>query len=442
MPASTPARIALVVAVLAVVAAAAYFVLRPAPLQVRTARVDRGPLESVIEGEGKTRVRDRYVVSPGVSGIVARIALREGDVVRRGALLAEIDATPYTSALSQDEARLREINAQLSGVETLRPKTQTLAGAQDSLNAAFARASAAAAQVSQAQVAYRQSMRDTDRAHKLYASGAISKSALETADADAAAKLSLVEIATAEQRAAAAQAAAARENFDEVRAKRSDPDYMERVYGAQAAAVEAEMGRLRDDVARSKVYAPADGRVLRILQQSAQFVQAGAPLVEIGDPARLEFVVDMLTSDAAALRPPAPVAIDDGSGAWRFAGTVRSVEPAAFTKISALGVEEQRVNVVGDFTTPHATLGDAFRIETRIVTWRGRDVARVPISALYRCADAWCAFAVVDGRARERRVAVGHFGLELAEVTSGLAAGDVVVLHPSDALADGRAVTY
>lgn len=439
MPRSVLARVALVALVLAA-AVGVYVFLTPAPATVDIARVDRGPLEAVIDGEGKTRVSDRFVVSSDVSGIVARIALHEGDAVRRGALVAEIDATPYTVAISQDEARLREIEAQLSGVETLRPKPQTVASAEAALSAALARVSAATAHAAQAMIAYDQALREHDRAHALFASGAISKAALEAADTDAAARLAAVQSSTAERQAATAQATATRLNLDEVRAKRSDPDYMERVYAAQAESVKAEIRRLHTDIARTKVYAPADGRVLRIIQQSAQFVQAGAPLIEIGDPKALEFVVDLLTSDAAMLRPPMPVVIDDGSGQWRFKGVVRRVEPAAFTKVSALGVEEQRVNVIGGFTTPHDTLGDAFRIEARIVTWRGPDVVRVPIKALFRCADAWCAFAVKDGRAHEHRVGVGHFGIELVEVTSGLAPGDLVVVHPSDAVGDGKTV--
>ncbi len=191
------------------------------------------------------------------------------------------------------------------------------------------------------------------------------------------------------------------------------------------------------------VRAPASGRVLRVLQESEGVVQAGAPLLEVGNPDVLELVVDLLTTDAVRVRPGTPVAIQGWGGDRTIAARVRRVEPSAFTKLSALGVEEQRVNVIAAFDDPRedrTALGDAFRIEARLVLWRGDDVLKIPQGAAFRRGDGWAVFRVVSGRARLTPVEIGHRGDTEVEVLGGLDAGAVVVVHPGDRVRDGARV--
>ena len=188
------------------------------------------------------------------------------------------------------------------------------------------------------------------------------------------------------------------------------------------------------------IRAPVDGVVLKVYAKSAQVVSAGASIVDIGDPNDMEVSVDLLSTDAVQVRPGAPARIEDWGGGRVLSARVRRVEPSAFTKVSALGIEEQRVNVILDLLDPRSAweeLGHEFRVFVKIRVWEGEDVLRVPLAALFRRGDQWSVFRVVDGRAVVTPVTIDHRDTKLAEVTDGLAPGDVVVLHPSDQVEDG-----
>ena len=191
------------------------------------------------------------------------------------------------------------------------------------------------------------------------------------------------------------------------------------------------------------VRAPVSGRVLRLIQESEGVIAAGTPLLEIGDPSDLEIVVDLLSSDAVKVREGAAVMIEGWGGEAVLKGTVRRIEPYGFTKISALGIEEQRVNAIIDFAEPRQkwnSLGHGFRVETRIVVWQGENVLKLPLSALFRQGEDWAVFALVAGKARLRTLTIGRSNQSEAELKDGLAEGDRVVLHPSDRIADGVAL--
>jgi HlyD family secretion protein len=177
--------------------------------------------------------------------------------------------------------------------------------------------------------------------------------------------------------------------------------------------------------------------VLRVLEQSERIIAAGTPLLEIGDAASLELVIDVLSTDAVRIHPGATVLVEDWGGDGALEARVRQIEPSAFTKISALGVEEQRVNVIADLAEPNPALGDGYRFEARIIVWEGSDVLQVPASALFRHGGAWSVFAVEGRRARRRDVSVGQRGGSAAEIQEGLSPGETVVLYPSDRLGDG-----
>jgi HlyD family secretion protein len=268
---------------------------------------------------------------------------------------------------------------------------------------------AAGARVAQAEAALAQAERDAKRAESLRAAGARSLEEVEQAR---------LRRTQAEQELRAARAA--------LLAHRMPPP------GTEAS---------RDGCAGGEpclaVRAPVAASVLRVLQESERIVEAGTPLLELGDPRDIELVVDVLSADAVRIPKDAEILVDDWGGDTPLRARVRRIEPSGFTKISALGVEEQRVNVIGDFVDPPATLGDGYRIEARIVVWDAPDVLKVPGSALFRRADTWNAFVIDRGKARLRPVTIGHRSSFEVEVRSGLEPGERVVLHPSDRIEDG-----
>jgi HlyD family secretion protein len=180
--------------------------------------------------------------------------------------------------------------------------------------------------------------------------------------------------------------------------------------------------------------------VLRIPDKSERVVASGAPLVVVGDPSQLEVVIDLLSTEAVKVKPGMPVLLEAWGGEHPLQARVRVVEPLAFTKVSALGVEEQRVNVIADFVDPPGPLGDAYRVEARVVLWIGDDVLKVPVSAVFRRGDNWCVFVVEGRRARRRDVELGHRGQLEVEILAGVKAGERVVRHPSNEVEDGRRV--
>ncbi|MBM4394848.1 MAG: biotin/lipoyl-binding protein [Deltaproteobacteria bacterium] len=376
----------------------------PKPVPVEVARAARGPLRVTADASGRTRVVERFAVSAPVSGQLARVTLRAGDRVEAGQAIASIApiASPLIDARTRDQF------------------TAELAAAR----AAEAEAAAAAAR---ARVGVDQARRDLARAEALSATGAIAASGLEDARFAAAAR-------EAEVRAAEAAVGAARRRADVARAMLGQGG----VAPAGAGVVE--------------VAAPARGSLLRVFRESAGPVAAGEPLFEVGEPSRLEVVVDMLTSEAVAVRPGARADLVRWGGAGVAAGKVARVEPSAVTKISALGVEEQRVNVVivpDDAPAEWAAVGDAFRVEARVVVWESADVLKVPLAALFRQGAEWAVYAAETagaadrgGTARLKAVRIGRRGADEAEVVSGLAAGDAVVVYPGDRVADGVKVSW
>jgi len=376
----TPKRIGVGAAV-ALAAGGAIWLLRPAPLPVETAPVTRGLLQVTVDEEGETRVRDRYVVAAPVAGRVARIELREGDPVAAGQVVARLFAAPL-------DARARE---QAAG---------RVAQAEDAQRAADAG-------VKQAQAAAEQARRSVRRAQQLAAQNLIAPEERERAE---------LEEATRAQELESAQ------------------------FRAQAAAHDVEVARAALLAGAGTVlplHSPVRGRVLRIPERSERVVPAGTPLLELGDPAKLEIVADLLSSDAVRVKPGDAILIEGWGGGTTLQGRLRRIEPSGFTKVSALGVEEQRVNVIGDFVNPPGPIGDRYRVEVRIVVWAGRDVLQVPTSALFRHGDAWSVFVIEDGRARQRDVRVGHQSAFATEVAEGMREGDAVIRNPSDRIADG-----
>ncbi len=387
----SPQRLVLILALFAFVAFTGVS-LRPQPVAVETARAVRGPLRVTIDEEGETRVRHRYVLSAPVAGRLERIDLEEGDAVKAGQVVARIDPAPL-------DARGRE-------------------QAEARLAAALAAKREAAARVAHERAALAEAQRRLARAERLAAEKVIPAEELDAAGTVVRTAESNLEAASFHDRAAAYEAESARAGLLESRP------------GGPAGGKAVEL--------RS----PVAGKVLRLCQECEKVVAAGAELVEIGDPRDLEVVVDVLSSDAVKIRAGTPMLLDPGEGAEgggreELRAEVRVVEPSGFTKISPLGVEEQRVDVIGDLAGPPGGLGDRYRVEARIVLWEAAEVLKIPAGAAFRDAGGWSVFAVEDGRARLRAVKAGHRNPDEVEILAGLEPDAVVVLHPSDAVADG-----
>ena len=381
-------------AVLATIALAAWG-LWPRALEVESGVVDRGPLSVTFVEEGRTRVRHRYVISAPLDGTLERVGLEPGDAVQAGQALAMLRPTP--SALL-DPASRAQAQAQATAAD------RQLAAAQASVSAATAE--------------QRRSRAALQRAERLVTDQLIARAELDALRADAAA-------ADASLRASQAQRDAARAQRDAAR------------------AVLTLQGAERGNGATLPLRAPIGGTVLQRHVESAGLVPAGQPVLVIGDLNELEVVVEALTADAVRVSPGTPVQLLRWGGATALQGRVHTVEPGGFTKVSALGVEEQRTLIVVAIDTPvtqRSSLGDGYRVEARFLAWHSPDTLRVPTAALFRDGPAWAAYVIEDGRARLRRVEIGAISEDVAQVRSGLTVGTPVVLYPGDAMREGLRV--
>lgn len=371
--------------------------LWPRALPVETAVATRGSLLVTVDEEGQTRVRNRYVVSTPAGGHLRRIELKAGAVVEAGVTVLAILETGGADLL--DARSLAQAQARVRGAESAREQ-------------AVARHASAQATLDQVRL-------DLKRTQDLAAQNTLSRRELDVA-------LTNERIAAQDERAA---------GFG-----RQVADY--ELEQARAVLVRAQPGAGGED-AVLKIFSPVSGRVLRVLQESARTVPAGSPVLEVGDPGDLEVRIEVLSRDGVAISPGARVLLEQWGGEKPLEARVRLVEPSAFTKISALGVEEQRVYVIADFTDPleaRPTLGDGYRVEARIVRWSGDNILRVPAGALFQREGVWQAFVIDGSHAKLRRVKTGQSNGVDTEVLDGLKEGDHVIVYPGDRVRDGSSV--
>jgi HlyD family secretion protein len=381
----------------AVIAAGLVYAFWPQPLPVDLGPIERGELVVTIDGDGQTRVRDVYVVSAPISGRVLRVERRVGDAVTANeTVLAVVQPTDPTFL-------------------DRRARAQALSAAK-AAQAAFALAEAEEVRAF-AELDFARS--ELGRAEELAKRGNVSQRDLDRAK---------LQVRTAEAALATTKATVEMRRFE--------------LETAHAALIQpGEAGTAGDDEhCCVEVGSPVDGTVLRVIQESESVVAAGTPLVEVGDSTDLEIVVDLLSSDAVRVATGAEVIIEDWGGGVSLSGRVRRVEPTGFTKVSALGIEEQRVNVLIDFADPPdrwRNLGHGYRIEAHIVVWRGEEVLKLPLGALFRDRENWAVFVAERGRALLRHVEIDHANGREAQIVAGLSEGETVILHPSDLVADG-----
>lgn len=374
------------------------FALLPRPVPVDVVAATVGPLVVTVDEEGRTRIRERYVVSSPLTGRLRRITLDPGDPVGAGTtVLAVVEPTDPTlldaRSLAEAEARVQAATAAVRQAEA------TLEGTR---------------------AAYEHAANELEWVMEAEAHGAAT------------------DIELARARVAERQAV---ESLREAEFGKEITEYELEV--ARSALLYARGGADDEHRARMPVYSPINGVVLRVLQESMSIVSPGTPLIEVGDARDLELVIEVLSTDGVNIEPGQRVFVERWGQPRALDAIVRLVEPSAFTKVSALGVDEQRVNVVADFVTPaseRAALGDGFRIEARIVVWEDNATLRIPTSAAFRHDDGWAAFIVENGAARLRAIEPGRQNERETEVVAGLAEGEWVVTHPSDQLTDGVGV--
>ncbi|MGE0407638.1 MAG: efflux RND transporter periplasmic adaptor subunit [Amphiplicatus sp.] len=391
-----------------VVAVFLLYAFWPRPLGVDIAEVERKPMVVTIDEEARTRVRDEYVVSAPINGRLLRVDVDPGDCVeRQKTVVARM--TPGDPAFLDERSRAVAEAAERAAEAALRLAEADLARVK--AEETYAKADAA-------------------RVRALAQTNTVSQAAVDRADLS-------VKTASANRATAEEAVRVRRAELDSARARLLAPE---------------EEGTLADgpstlglqDLSILPIRSPVDGCVLRVIEESEKVLAAGAPIVSIGDPAGgLEVLTELLSSDAVKVRPGAKAIIEDWGGEPALEGVVRRAEPYGFTKISALGVEEQRVNVIIDFTgdtRARAGLGHGFRVDVRIVIWEDENALVAPSSALFRDQGEWAVFVVEKGRARRRRVEIGHNNGVEAEIVDGLAEGESVIEYPGDRLSDGALV--
>ena len=387
-------RLGLGIVVLAIIGGF-YYALRESPTLVDIATVTEGPMHIAIREEGTTRVRDVYTVSAPIAGHLARTVLEEGDEVEAGrTVIASIHPLDPPLIDRRTEAELL--------------------AARDAARAAVALAEI---ELQRAETALRLATSELERALRLYEPRVISESALQKIQNEVEMQRAQVETARATIGVRKAELAS-----------------------AEARLMQPETTGVERQDCCVNIHAPVDGVVLSVMAKSEQAVSAGAQIAEIGDPNRLEVVVDLLSADAIRVKPGARTSIVDWGGDDALPGVVRRVDPAGFTKVSALGIEEQRVNAIIDLKENGGRLGHGYRVAAELTIWECERCVQVPIGTLFRNGNSWNVFRVEGDRLRRTEVSIGRMNTEVAQVMDGLSPGDVVVMHPSDTVDEGTLV--
>ncbi len=384
----------IVVVVLAAIGFALFQALRPAPVPAETSTIGGGPMTVYVEEEGIARYRDVYTVSAPVAGSLARVTLEVGDRVEAG-------------------------KTTVASIHPLEPPfldDRTRSELQSQADAARSGVALAEAEQHKAETALEQALSDMRRATTLAQKDFVSQSRVEQAQ-------SLVQLRESEKSAAEASVALRRAELEAVEARLRQP--------------ETDFGNGNGDECCVRVMAPVDGVVLQVMARSETAVTTGSQIVEIGDPAAVEISVDVLSSDAVSLKPGMQVEIVEWGGEKTLPAVVERIDPAARTKVSALGISEQRVSVVIRLDDVPPGLGHGYRVVARLAIWSADDTVQVPVAALFRSDGAWAVFVIEEGTARLRKIETGRMNDDKAQVVTGLKPGEIVVVYPSDRIAHG-----
>ena len=394
---SATRRALLVIGVILAVVGATIYGFLPKAVEVDLVAVSRGPLQVTIEEEGRTRLKERFVVSAPTAGYMRRIDAKVGDLVRKG----------------QTVAALEPLRPQPLDPRSRAEAEATVAAAQAGLNAAIEQERAAAAGTDYLE-------KRLERVENLYAKRYVARDQLDQTESEA-------KKARAVQWSAKAAVDVSRSELER----------------AKTVLKNFPHGAIAEKADTISVSSPVSGAVIKMYRESEGAVHAGEPLLEIGDSKNLEVRVELLSSDAVKIKKGGVVLFKRWGGEGTLTGMVRIVEPAGFTKVSSLGVEEQRVLVIAEFTSPPATwslLGDGYRLEAHFVVWEGKDVLQIPAGGLFRSGEDWAVFVEDNGKARQRTLEVGQRNGLTAEIISGLKETERVVAHPDDSIKNGTAI--
>jgi HlyD family secretion protein len=364
------------------------FFFRPVPVRVDIGKVETGSMQVTVDELGETRSHDRFVITAPVAGRLARIELHDGDAVQQNQVVAQIAPVPLS---------VRERNEQAARIAAAESQQRT---AEELVRHGLAD--------------LEQAKRESKRVQKLVQGGFMSAQAAEQARNAEVTIANEVDAARFRVKSAAAEVTLAKSGL---LALQDGPD------------------------ALFKIRSPVAGRILRIADASERVVAAGTPLLTLGDLSRLEVVIELLSTEAVKVKPGMPVMLDGWGGNKSLKAKVLRVEPFAFTKVSALGIEEKRSNVVAEFVETPQEFGDGYRVNAKIVVWSAEAVNKVPASALFRCGEEWCAFVVEKGVAKRRVVKIAQRNAQEAEVLQGLVPGETVIRHPANQIDEGVRVT-
>lgn len=368
----------------------------PRAVEVDMAEAVSAPMMTAISDDGITRVREVYVLSAPIAGKLLRVESHAGDFIEaRKTVVATIE--PSDPAFLDARAQ-RQLAATVSAARAARDLAEANVKGRDAER--------------------RLAARDLERARELFGKGVVSQARVDTAEAS---------LAALDAALGTARAALRQREFE--------------IQTAEAALITPGTASAADRAGCCiQLRAPVDGQLLRVLQENESIVGPGQPIAEVGDPANLEIVVDLVSSEAVQVAEGDEVIITQWGGQGELKGRVRRVEPFGQQKVSALGIEERRVNVLIDIVSPRAEwqrLGHGFQVEAAIVRWRGESVLQVPVGALFRQGKDWAVYRVENNRARQTSVTTGHLNDATAEITKGLTAGDRVILHPGESVSDG-----
>ena len=384
---------------IAAVIALLFYGMRPQPLVVSAFTAVEEPLRVLIEEEGKTNIIDRYVVSAPIDGYVQRLKVRAGDAVEKDQILAWIEPLP-PGLLDARSRAILQAKVSSAGAALELARTNTLASKAD-------------ADLAQSELI---------RAEKLYSSKAIQRGAYDTAQANQLRARALYRSARFAVDVAQFELEAAQINLDYSQAQKNGSTPFKRI----------------------PIKSPVDGRVLKVSQRSEGSLRTGQAIIEVGDPQALEVVTEVLSRDTVRIKPGLPVHFEHWGGT-PLTGVVRTIEPSGFTKVSALGVEEQRVKVIADITSPAEQwqrLGDAYAVTSKFILWQAEQVLQIPANTLFRVENDMSVFVVENGETKRQKVIVGQRGGIRVEVLKGLKVGDVVVTHPDKNISDGSQVQF
>jgi HlyD family secretion protein len=433
-------RILWIVVALALVAIV-WAMARPRSVPVDLALIERGPLRSFVEEEGKTRVVDRFVVAAPVAGRMERVTLDEGDEVRKGQVVARTDPLALKGQVEQAAAQIRALKERIAGADTLPPKPAELEGARVKEAQASIALDQARQEVLDAEAGFEEARKEAERAQSLVETASATEAEVDRAEATEIQYRARLEGARLRLKVAELQIRAAALGRKVLEARLKDFEWQKRDFAEQIAGIEATLPALRDDLARTEILAPADGVVLNLFQESERTLVAGTPILEIGDLATMEVEAEFLSEDAAHMKPGMPVEIFGRAlGGEVVRATIKRIYPSAFEKISSLGVEQQRVLVIADFDNDAFRLGDGYRVEVRVLLEERENVLRVPEGALFRQGGKWQLFIVEADRAKLVEVETGIRDGRHRELLDGIEEGTRVILHPGDAVTDAARI--